>query len=106
VLGEEDGLPEQSSFQCRYKGRENELIVGIAANLVRKKAPALTEASFYLGNVLLSHTLGACSTIGAEGLNFRVRDGNGWNPFATVTQKSVASDQWPVASKTTAPHWR
>ncbi len=26
------------------------------------------------------------STIGAEGLNFRVRDGNGWFPFAVVTR--------------------
>ena len=25
------------------------------------------------------------STIGAEGLNFRVRDGNGWDPFAIAT---------------------
>src|SRR3984957_20695601 len=33
----------------------------------------------------LPHTR-ACSTIGAEGLNFRVRDGNGWDPFAKVTQ--------------------
>src|ERR1700689_939262 len=33
----------------------------------------------------LPHTR-ACSTIGAEGLNFRVRDGNGWDPFARVTQ--------------------
>src|SRR5947209_12093031 len=33
----------------------------------------------------LPHTC-ACSTIGAEGLNFRVRDGNGWDPFATTTQ--------------------
>ena len=35
----------------------------------------------------LPHTR-ACSTIGAEGLNFRVRDGNGWDPLAKVTQKS------------------
>jgi hypothetical protein len=35
----------------------------------------------------LPHTC-ACSTIGAEGLNFRVRDGNGWDPFATITQRS------------------
>jgi hypothetical protein len=34
----------------------------------------------------LPHTR-ACSTIGAEGLNFRVRDGNGWDPFARITQK-------------------
>ena len=36
----------------------------------------------------LPHTC-ACSTIGAEGLNFRVRDGNGWDPHATITQKSL-----------------
>ena len=28
-----------------------------------------------------------CSTIGAVRLNFRVRDGNGWDPHAMVTQK-------------------
>ena len=33
----------------------------------------------------LPHTR-ACSTIGAEGLNFRVRDGNGWVPLAMITQ--------------------
>src|SRR5207245_1765160 len=33
----------------------------------------------------LPHTC-ACSTIGAEGLNYRVRDGNGWDPLARVTQ--------------------
>ncbi len=27
-----------------------------------------------------------CSTIGAEGLNFRVRDGNGCFPFAIATE--------------------
>ena len=26
------------------------------------------------------------STIGAEGLNFRVRDGNGWDPLAMATR--------------------
>ena len=31
-----------------------------------------------------------CSTIGAEGLNFRVRNGNGCFPFAMVTKKSNA----------------
>ena len=28
------------------------------------------------------------STIGAAGLNFRVRDGNGWNPCAIVTRQN------------------
>ena len=39
------------------------------------------------GSDLLSHTLGACSTIGAEGLNCRVRNGNGCIPLATATGK-------------------
>ena len=55
-----------------------------------------TPGLFYLIGQLptLPHTR-ACSTIGAEGLNFRVRDGNGWVPFATVTQKGdqLFSDQ-------------
>ena len=36
------------------------------------------------GDDLLSHR---SSTIGAKGLNFRVRDGNGWFPLAMVTWK-------------------
>jgi len=40
---------------------------------------------FYAGNDLRSHTLGACSTIGPAGLNFRVRDGNGWIPRGKIT---------------------
>ena len=36
----------------------------------------------------LPHTC-ACSTIGAERLNFRVRDGNGWDPLAMVTQHLI-----------------
>ena len=35
----------------------------------------------------------ACSTIGAEGLNCRVRDGNGCDPFAMITQKS-SNTRW------------
>ena len=30
------------------------------------------------------------SIISAEGLNYRVRDGNGWNPFAIATGKLFA----------------
>ena len=36
------------------------------------------------------------STIGAEGLNFRVRDGNGWFPFAVVTRLNI---QFTVISR-------
>ena len=32
-----------------------------------------------------SPTRKPCSTIGSEGLNFRVRDGNGWDPFDKAT---------------------
>ena len=39
------------------------------------------------GNVLLSHGLHR-STIAAEGLNFRVRNGNGCDPLAMVTEKN------------------
>ena len=37
----------------------------------------------YAGNVLLSHVLRQ-STIGAEGLDFRVRNGIGYGPFAII----------------------
>ena len=40
------------------------------------------------GNDLLSHTGLPCSTIGAERLNFRVRNGNGCGPFAIKTGNS------------------
>src|SRR5207247_7134698 len=56
-----------------------------------QEALALTQPGNFR---TLPHTR-ACSTIGAEGLNFRVRDGNGWVPLAMVTQKerSAYSDQ-------------
>ena len=55
--------------------------------LQQRKRPRsfLNVAFIYAGNDLLSHTLGACSTIGPAGLNFRVRDGNGWNPRGKIT---------------------
>ena len=44
---------------------------------------------FYLaGDVLLFHVLRQ-STIGAEGLDFRVRNGIGYNTFAIITGASV-----------------
>ncbi len=36
-----------------------------------------------------------CSTIGAEELNYRVRDGNGWVLLATVTQKLATTSPSP-----------
>ena len=57
-------------------------------------------AFIYAGNDLLSHTLGACSNIGPAGLNFRVRDGNGWIPRGKITDKAkqlLAIGFWPLA---------
>ncbi len=39
------------------------------------------------------------STIGAEGLNCRVRDGNGCDPLAVVTQNLLARSLWLVACR-------
>src|SRR5258708_35083597 len=63
------------------------------ATLVRKsKSPGdLAGRGFccLIGQLpTLPHTR-ACSTIGAVGLNCRVRDGNGWDPYARITQKWV-----------------
>ena len=60
-----------------------------------KKPPENREASILTGRLpTLPHSY-PCSTIGAEELNYRVRDGNGWVLLARVTQKerSAFSDQ-------------
>jgi hypothetical protein len=52
-----------------------------------KKAPFMSEWSLLIlmrRRPTLPHTF-ACSTIGPAGLNFRVRDGNGWNPRGMIT---------------------
>ena len=46
----------------------------------------------------LPHTC-ACSTIGAERLNFRVRDGNGWNPLAGITRKLASKSRGTQSTK-------
>ena len=43
---------------------------------------------FNAGNVLLFHVLRQ-STIGAERLDFRVRNGIGYNPFAKITGREL-----------------
>ena len=60
----------------------------------RQKGPAFGPGLFDLIGRLpgLPHTC-ACSTIGAERLNCRVRDGNGWDPLAMVTQKLLRCSQ-------------
>ena len=52
----------------------------------KEKATFISECGLYLcrQRPTLPHTF-ACSTIGPAGLNFRVRDGNGWNPRGMIT---------------------
>jgi plasmid stabilization system protein ParE len=54
-----------------------------------EKATLISERGLYLcrQRPTLPHTF-ACSTIGPAGLNFRVRDGNGWSPRGKITDKS------------------
>jgi hypothetical protein len=63
--------------------------VGARATRAKEKATLISERGLYLCRQLptLPHTF-ACSTIGPAGLNFRVRDGNGWNPRGKITDKS------------------
>jgi hypothetical protein len=51
------------------------------------QAPSKGRGRTFPGDDLLSHALGARSTIGAEELNCRVRNGNGCFPLATATGK-------------------
>src|SRR5260221_4821389 len=54
-----------------------------------KKAPFISEwglLDLMRRRPTLPHTF-AYSTIGPAGLNFRVRDGNGWNPRGKITAR-------------------
>src|SRR5208337_3228688 len=59
----------------------------------QEKATLISQRGLYLCRQLptLPHTF-ACSTIGPAGLNFRVRDGNGWNPRGKITDNLQPSD--------------
>ena len=74
------------------------IVVRISVTHVEHKPPARVAGAGgfgggHSGDVRLSHRLGAGSTIGAAGLNGRVRDGNGWSPRARVTRKGASSWQ-------------
>ena len=58
----------------------------------KEKATLISQRGLYLcrQRPTLPHTF-ACSTIGPAGLNFRVRDGNGWIPRGKITDKSQLS---------------
>jgi hypothetical protein len=49
---------------------------------IKKSHPVNRMGLNKIGNDLLSHK---CSTIGANGLNFSVRNGKRWFPIAIVT---------------------
>src|SRR5690242_3298679 len=59
-----------------------------------QKAPSFLMEPFRLmrRRPTLPHTF-AYSTIGPAGLNFRVRDGNGWNPRGKITANLAFSTQ-------------
>src|SRR5208337_2658789 len=64
---------------------------------ITQKAPPviLTDGAFQLNSrrrPTFPHSY-PCSIIGPEGLNFRVRDGNGCDPLGIATEKSLAT--WP-----------
>src|SRR5260370_2740385 len=63
--------------------------LGVVQHNQAEKANLISQTGLYLCRQLptLPHTF-ACSTIGPAGLNFRVRDGNGWNPRGKITDKS------------------
>src|SRR5579875_1148401 len=56
-----------------------------SASQKNKRAKPVGSALEFPGRVLLSRDAVGHSTIGAEGLNCRVRDGNGCFPFAMAT---------------------
>ncbi len=72
---------------------------------VAEKANLISQTGLYLCRQLptLPHTF-ACSTIGPAGLNFRVRDGNGWNPRGKITdnlEQLLATSFWLLAKAAT-----
>src|ERR1019366_3464999 len=90
----------------RMAVNSNADFISTGADTVRKAVESSHEKKYICGKIKNPTLLGvgvfeltgrlpslphtrACSTIGAEGLNFRVRDGNGWDPLAKVTQKLI-----------------
>ena len=59
----------------------------------RKSPEIITSLSFFLITTRQRPTFPhphGCSIIGPGGLNFRVRNGNGWNPSGMVTENSFS----------------
>ena len=60
-------------------------------SVAKEKAVEISLNGLYLcrQRPTLPHTF-ACSNIGPAGLNFRVRDGNGWIPRGKITDNLIA----------------
>ncbi len=70
------------------------LIISYLPSSTQKAPPLLKEAGLFVLNSRRRPTLPhsyPCSTIGPEGLNFRVRDGNGCDPLGIATEKLCAT---------------
>ena len=91
----EEQLREVAPVLPRDPGDERALHRSSARNALttaaKEKGPGVGPGRFKLpGSVLLSHTVYPCSTIGSEGLNGRVRNGNGWSPLDMATGNSIS----------------
>src|ERR1019366_9395079 len=86
------GFAEACQTRFEYNTGRKGWANKIGGKRVQKKTKGLREKRRPLNQTgrrpTLPHTC-ACSTIGAEELNCRVRDGNGWVLLARVTQKLV-----------------
>ena len=67
--------------------KNNKTPAGARVVSFRLKRKRIVRQTGGPGGDLLSHAL-RHSTIGAEGLNGRVRDGNGWDPLAITARSS------------------
>jgi hypothetical protein len=99
---ERRNVPFAFPFQSeKRRGEKNSLRRNRKSCPKREKANLISQTGLYLCRQLptLPHTF-ARSTIGPAGLNFRVRDGNGWNPRGKITdnlEQLLATSSWLLA---------
>ena len=100
IVAKSSYLPHKSAdHRLSAQGVQRVMQIGVMCAAGNTNAPGVSRGVWcrLIGRrPTLPHTR-ACSTIGAERLNFRVRDGNGWNPLATITQ-SCCRRAFPPAS--------
>jgi hypothetical protein len=101
-VGDQRQQQDQRQRQGQRQRQDQRQRTGVSApHGEAEKATLVYERGLYLCRQLptLPHTF-ACSTIGPAGLNFRVRDGNGWNPRGKITDnlmQLLAISSWPLA---------